>query len=47
MASVIWVSPPQDILADPSFSRVLYIKGSPLEANTLWKARLQEAAALL
>eukprot|EP00667_Euglena_gracilis_P001623 EG_transcript_1623 len=37
----------EDILADPSFSRVLYIKGSPLEANTLWKARLQEAAALI
>eukprot|EP00668_Euglena_longa_P046601 GGOE01062286.1.p1 GENE.GGOE01062286.1~~GGOE01062286.1.p1 ORF type:complete len:979 (+),score=274.70 GGOE01062286.1:79-2937(+) len=37
----------EDMLSDPSFSRVLFIKGSPLEASTLWKARLQEAAALI
>lgn len=34
------------MLTDPAFSRVLYIRGSPLEATALWQAHVTEAAVV-
>ena len=37
----------QDMLSDPAFSHVVYIKGSPLDATVLRRARLQDAGAVI
>ena len=35
------------MLSDPAFSRVVYIKGSPLDSTALRRARLQDAAGVI